>query len=131
MVAPNIPAQPVAAQRTLAEELREIVAEQRDPDKRGLNFGPSEIADACERAAWQLSNSPLVMTHEQAWAVIATCGQGVLFPSLLDARWTLTGEGAGADGFGYPSIGEAFRECYPLGLKLYRVQLTRMEGGAA
>lgn len=51
---------------TLADELREIVAEQRDPDGRGCNFGPAEIADACERAAWQLSNLPLVMTPDLA-----------------------------------------------------------------
>ena len=77
-------------------------------------------------AAQQPCPSPV-----QAWAVVAPCGDGVLFSSLLDARWTLTGEGAGADGFGHPTIGEAFRECYPLGLKLYRVQLSMAKGGAA
>lgn len=46
------------------------------------------------------------------WAVIAPCGEGVLFLNEADARWTQTGEGVGSDGFGVPTLGESFRECY-------------------
>ncbi|AFU45685.1 hypothetical protein C380_09925 [Acidovorax sp. KKS102] len=77
-------------------------------------------------AAQQPCPSPV-----QAWAVVAPCGDGVLFSSLLDARWTLTGEGAGADGVGHPTIGEAFRECYAPALTLHRVQMTAQKGGVA
>lgn len=46
------------------------------------------------------------------WAVLAPCGEGVLFRKEADARWTQTGEGVGSDGFGVPSIGESFRDAY-------------------
>lgn len=64
-------------------------------------------------------------------AVIATrAKQGVLFDHIADAQWTHTGEGTGSDGFGVPTVGEEFRDCYadePLELVLVRV----VEGGAA
>lgn len=69
------------------------------------------------------------------WAVIAPCGEGVFFRNEADARWTLTGHGSGSDGFGVPTIGEAFRESYEdYELELVRVHIaaqSTQQGGAA
>ncbi|MBV7454332.1 hypothetical protein KW843_07605 [Acidovorax sp. sif1233] len=46
------------------------------------------------------------------WAVVAPCGEGVVFRNPIDARWALTGTGTGSDGFGHPTIAEHFRDCY-------------------
>ena len=57
---------------------------------------------------------------------MAECGEGVIFRNEADAAWTLTGEGAG--GFGVPSIGEAFRDCYEdEKLTAYRVLLIPVD----
>lgn len=80
---------------------------------------------------WGATNGNPSDGQPRYWAVLAPCGEGVLFSSLLDARWTLTGEGTGADGVGRPTIGEAFRECYASGLTLHRVQLSMAKVGAA
>lgn len=77
------------------------------------------------------SSAVVANPAQELWAVMAPCGQGVLFDNKMDARWTLTGKGTGADGFGYPTIGEAFRECYAPALTLHRVVLMAQEGGAA
>ena len=81
--------------------------------------------------AWGAANGNPNDGQPYRWAVMAPCGEGVVFSSLLDAKWTLTGQGFGADGLGHPTIGVAFRECYPLGLTLHRVQLPLAKGGAA
>lgn len=61
----------------------------------------------------------------QFWAVIAPCGEGVFFSNEADARWTHTGHGSGSDGFGVPTIGEAFRESYEdEELELVRVHIA-------
>lgn len=65
------------------------------------------------------------------YAVMAPCGQGVLFSNLLDARWTLTGKGTGSDGFGVPTIGDAFRESYSTGLTMVQLLHVGQKGGAA
>ncbi len=65
------------------------------------------------------------------YAVVASCGQGVIFSNLQDARWTLTGEGTGSDGFGVPTIGDAFRESYSTGLTMVRLLHVGQKGGAA
>lgn len=67
--------------------------------------------------------------HSTYWAAIAPCGEGVLFTKKQDACWTITGKGAGSDGFGHPVIGEEFRKCYSSGLKLHQVQIVGEEGG--
>lgn len=41
----------------LAGDLLEIAAEQRHDELRGFNYGPAEIARACELAAWQLNSA--------------------------------------------------------------------------
>lgn len=46
------------------------------------------------------------------WAVVAPCGEGVVFRNSVDARWALTGTGTGSDGLGHPTIAEHFRDCY-------------------
>ena len=67
------------------------------------------------------------ITKAPLFAVMAECGQGVIFDDQMDATWTLTGEGTGSDGFGVPTIGEAFREAYhDQQLTAYRVLLVPM-----
>lgn len=67
-------------------------------------------------AAWwaraQETTPPAVQDAREFWGVIAPCGEGVFFNNEADARWTQTGHGSGSDGFGVPTIGEAFRESY-------------------
>lgn len=72
-------------------------------------------------------------TEREFWAVIAPCGHGVIFEHEKDAQWTLTGEGTGADGFGVPTIGDSFRDCYgddEIELVRIRVAAQAKEGGA-
>jgi hypothetical protein len=98
---------------------------------------PANVGKGLSLADWHRVVQYVESAHapatppRQFFGVIAPCGEGVLFDNPADANWTLTGEGAGADGFGYPAIGEAFRECYPLGLRLYRLQVVGQEGSAA
>ena len=67
-------------------------------------------------AAWwaraQETMAPAAQDAREFWGVIAPCGEGVFFKNEADARWTQTGDGSGSDGFGVPTIGEAFRESY-------------------
>ena len=73
----------------------------------------------------------ILETAREFWGVIAPCGEGVLFRKEADARWTQTGEGAGSDGFGVPTIGESFRECYEdKELELVRVHIAAAKEGA-
>lgn len=58
------------------------------------------------------------------FAALASCGEGVLFANEVDARWSATGRGAGSDGFGVPTIGDAFRDTYEgEKFRLVRVQI--------
>lgn len=68
--------------------------------------------------------APTTADAPKLWAVIAKCGEGVIFDNEQDALWTLTGEGTGQDGFGVPCIGEEFRDLYADdGLILHRARL--------
>lgn len=60
------------------------------------------------------------------FAVLAPCGEGVAFKNEADARWTATGRGAGSDGFGVPTIGDAFRDTYE-GEKFRLVKIRVLE----
>lgn len=98
---------------------------------------PANVGKGLSLADWhrvvqfiEAAQVPLVPPR-QFFAVIAPCGEGVLFDRLEDARWTLTGKGTGSDGIGHPTIGEAFRECYPLGLTLLQVQAAEAQRPAA
>ena len=64
--------------------------------------------------------------EKQYFAVLAPCGQGVVFDNEVDARWTVTGRGAGSDGFGVPTIGDDFRRAYK-GEKLRLVTVQVLE----
>ena len=64
--------------------------------------------------------------NEQLFAVLAPCGQGVVFGNEVDARWTATGRGVGSDGFGVPTIGDDFRRTYK-GEKLRLVTVQVLE----
>ena len=75
----------------------------------------------------QAENAMSTRISPSLFAVMAECGQGVIFGSQMDATWTLTGEGTGSDGFGVPTIGERFREAYhDQQLTAYRVLLMPM-----
>lgn len=80
-------------------------------------------------AAWwaraQETTPPAAQDAREFWGVIAPCGEGVFFKNEADARWTQTGHGSGSDGFGVPTIGEAFRESYEDdALDLVRIRIT-------
>lgn len=60
------------------------------------------------------------------FAVLAPCGEGVVFNKEADARWTATGRGTGSDGFGVPTIGDDFRDTYK-GEKLRLVKVQVLE----
>ncbi|TYK74322.1 hypothetical protein FSY45_19350 [Comamonas sp. Z1] len=80
-------------------------------------------------AAWwaraQEATPPAAQDAREFWGVIAPCGEGVFFKNEADARWTQTGHGSGSDGFGVPTIGEAFRESYEDdALDLVRIRIT-------
>lgn len=69
------------------------------------------------------------------FAVLAPCGEGVLFPDSRDARRAATGRGRGSHAFGHSTLGEEFREIYR-GEKLEQVTVRVMaaksqKGGAA
>jgi hypothetical protein len=102
----------------------------------------TDVEKASRQAKTDLSNALQVFLAAQAapaandapelWAVMAECGQGVIFDDKEDARWTLTGEGTGSDGIGVPTIGFEFRDRYEdQELTLHRVHLEPVrEGGA-
>lgn len=97
------------------------VGDQYEQGKDYLNFlwegwlGRATAQDVLNGAS---GNKPL-------FAVLAPCGQGVVFGNEVDARWTATGCGAGSDGFGVPTIGDDFRETYKgEKLSLVKVQVS-------
>lgn len=137
-----------AVAQMLAKKAADFADEYGHDDMGGLSFGRGTVADA--RLVWHsglleledearamLAAAPQALApapapaHREFYAVIATgARQGVMFDHPADARWTHTGEGAGSDGFGVPTIGEGFRESYgDAALELVKVRVV--EGGAA
>ena len=61
--------------------------------------------------------------EKQLFAVLAPCGEGVVFDNEVDARWTATGRGGG---FGVPTVGDCFRDTYK-GEKFRMVKIQILE----
>ena len=100
------------AQRRIAELESETAALSDRIQELGKflrNERDNTRASQAELAAIRAGGEPAA---PQFWAVIAECGEGVLFSDQRDAVWTHTGRGTGSDGFGTPTIGETFRDAY-------------------
>ena len=99
--APGVPQQEASEHDARVAAVRKLNINYHD-------LTPAEIE--LSRAAATAPGAPQQeATH---WLVTAPCGEGVVFDNERDAQWTLTGKGAGSDGFGTPTIGEAFRDAY-------------------
>lgn len=87
-----------------------------------------DMALGLARIALDFQAAPAADDAPKLWAVMAECGQGVIFDHEQDARWTLTGRGAGQDGFGVPTIGEELRDSYEgHAFTLHRVRLEPVQ----
>lgn len=108
-------------------QLAEVVKTWRDSDTYPMDM--PRLRFGWEAYQWAIAQRVAAKAVREFHAVIAPCGEGVLFSKRADARWTLTGQGVGSDGFGVPTIADAFRESYG-DSSLELVQVRVVEGGA-